>query len=132
MTHQCSLTYAALPIYTLPLPSLEHDVIAGRPELAVEFDEEIYYPFSTNNKHLFLQFPERYVVDHVPTWPRRVVLFVGGSEESAQSMVQSVAAKLSSAESARVKGPGQPVITYCCPPAPQFPEVSFYFALKYG
>ena len=30
------------------------------------------------------------MVDHVPTWPRRVMLFVGGSEKTAQSLVQSV------------------------------------------
>ena len=41
-------------------------------------------------KKPFLEFPERYVVDHAPTWPRRVVLFVGGSEKTAQSLVQSV------------------------------------------
>ena len=128
MINQCIRTHTSI----FPFAFTRAHVITGKSELAVSFDEEIYYPCSTEKKQLFLEFPERYVVDHVPTWPRRVVLFVGGSEETAQSLVQSVAARLSSAESAQVKVAGQPVITYCCPPPPQFPEVSFYFALKCG
>ena len=103
--------------------------MTGKPELAVDFDNEIYYPFNAENRDLFLHSPERYTVDQVPTWPRSVVLFVGGEEEGFQALVQNVAARLSNAESARVKAEGQPPITYCCPPAPQFPEVSSYLCI---
>ena len=101
--------------------------MAGKPELVVHFGEQQYYPFSPANKELFLQSPERYTLDHVPTWPRSVVLFVGTGDPDdggdLQELVQAVAAKLTSAESARVKTHTQPPITYGCPPEPQFPEV---------